>query len=83
MLLLATIARRSTWAWADQLVFWGVNLGLVGFLTGLIVESAGIKRASTPVMEAAILLGLLTAAVRLRETDRVPAPTVELGESSR
>jgi len=66
LLLVATAARRATWAWADDLVFWGVNLGLVGFVLGLVADTAVIKRVSTPVMGAAILLGLLTAAVRLR-----------------
>ena len=66
LLLVATAARRTLWAWADQLVFWGVNLGLVGFVIGLIADAPAIKRISTPVMGLAILLGLLTAATRLR-----------------
>lgn len=82
LLLVATAARRSTWAWADQLVFWGLNLGLVGFVTGLIAESPAIKRGSTPIMGTAILLGLLTAAVRLREARQITAP-VPVGETTR
>jgi hypothetical protein len=66
LLLVATLTRRTIWAWADQLVFWGVNLGLVAFVIGLIVDAPVIKRISTPVMGLAILLGLLTAATRLR-----------------
>jgi hypothetical protein len=66
LLLIATLTRRTIWAWADQLVFWGVNLGLVAFVIGLIVDAPVIKRISTPVMGLAILLGLLTAATRLR-----------------
>lgn len=66
LLLVATAGRRTMWAWADQLVFWGVNLGLVGFVIGLIADAAEVKRISTPVMGAAILLGLLTAGMRLR-----------------
>jgi hypothetical protein len=31
---------------------------------GLVAEAVAIKRVSTPIMGAAILLGLLTAAVR-------------------
>ncbi len=69
LLLVATAARRSVWAWADQLVFWGVNVGLVGFVVGLIADSPVLKRISTPVMGVAILLGLLTAATRLRAAD--------------
>jgi hypothetical protein len=66
LLLVATATRRTIWGWADQLVFWGVNLGLVGFVIGLIADAPVIKRISTPVMGLAILLGLLTAATRLR-----------------
>jgi hypothetical protein len=66
LLLVATLTRRTIWAWADQLVFWGVNLGLVAFVIGLIADAPVIKRISTPVMGLAILIGLLTAATRLR-----------------
>jgi hypothetical protein len=69
LLLVATAARRAIWSWADQLVFWGMNLGLVGFVLGLIGDAPVMKRISTPVMGAAILLGLLTAAVRLRRLE--------------
>ncbi|HET9671494.1 MAG TPA: hypothetical protein VFQ40_01430 [Actinomycetota bacterium] len=75
LLLVATANRRTVWAWADQLVFWGVNLGLVGFVIGLIGDAPVLKRISTPVMGLAILLGLLTAAMRLRRVgvEQVPA----------
>ena len=69
LLLVATATRRAIWAWADQLVFWGVNLGLIGFVIGLIADAPVIKRISTPVMGTAILLGLLTAAMRLRRLE--------------
>jgi hypothetical protein len=68
-LLLVAAGRRATWAWADQLVFWGVNIGLVGFVIGLIADAPEVKRISTPVMGAAILLGLLTAGMRLRSEE--------------
>jgi hypothetical protein len=69
LLLVATATRRSIWSWADQLVFWGVNVGLIGFVIGLIADAPVIKRISTPVMGTAILLGLLTAAMRLRQVE--------------
>jgi hypothetical protein len=73
LLLVAGAARRQLWTWADHLVFWGVNLGLAGFVVGLVADSTAAKRLATPVMGAAILLGLLTAALRLRSE---PVPTV-------
>jgi hypothetical protein len=69
LLLVATATRRNIMVWADQVVFWGVNIGLIGFVIGLIADSPVIKRMSTPVMGLAILLGLLTAGMRLRQVD--------------
>lgn len=74
LLLVATANHRTIWAWADQLVFWGVNLGLVGFVIGLIADAPVLKRISTPIMGTAILLGLLTAATRLRRVGAGDAP---------
>jgi hypothetical protein len=45
ILLVATAARRPTWAWADHIVFWGMNIGLAGFVIGLVAEAVAIKRA--------------------------------------
>lgn len=70
LVLVATASRREVWAWADGVVFWGMNLGLVTFIVGLLADTAAIKRVGTPVMGAAILLGLLTAAMRLRAEAR-------------
>jgi hypothetical protein len=65
--LVATFAASVTsrWPWADHLVFWGVNLGLAVFAVGLIAQSSEIKRIGSPVMGAAILLGLAVLAMRL------------------
>lgn len=65
--LMAVFAGRadSPTPWVDHLVFWGVNLGLAVFAVGLIAESSEIKRIGSPVMGAAILLGLAVLAMRL------------------
>jgi hypothetical protein len=75
LLLVATMAKRSIWSWADQLVFWGVNAGLVGFVLGLIADTPVLKRISTPVMGTAILLGLGTAATRFTSLGREASAT--------
>lgn len=75
LVLVATASRREVWAWADGVVFWGMNLGLVTFIVGLLADTAAIKRVGTPVMGAAILLGLLTAAMRLRADARFVVET--------
>jgi hypothetical protein len=56
-----------------QLVIWGMNLGLVGFVIGLSTDSSAIKRVSTPVMGLAILFGiwLLFSALRAEQPEPV------------
>ena len=55
VLLLRSTTRRS---WIGQLVFWGVNLGLIVFVLGLIVDTAEIKRIGAPVMGVTLLAAL-------------------------
>jgi hypothetical protein len=55
VLLLRSQARRS---WIGQVVFWGVNLGLLVFVIGLIVNTAEIKRIGAPVMGTTLLIAL-------------------------
>jgi predicted membrane protein len=49
-------------------VFWGVNIGLVGFVVGLATESVELKRIFSPIMGIAILVGLAVYAARLWRT---------------
>lgn len=51
-------------AWASHLIFWGVNLGLLVFVVGLILDTAEIKRIGAPVMGIALLLALGILAMR-------------------
>jgi Zn-dependent membrane protease YugP len=49
-------------------VFWGVNLGLLVFVIGLIVNTAEIKRIGAPVMGTTLLIALaILAYTALRE----------------
>jgi hypothetical protein len=65
VLLLRANDRRS---WIGQVVFWGVNLGLLVFVIGLIVNTAEIKRIGAPVMGITLLLALgILAYSALRE----------------
>lgn len=72
----AARARRSFWPWADHLLFWGMNAGLVGFVVGLIRQEALLKQIFTPIMGASILLVMLAYTIRL-QTTAAPAPAVE------
>ena len=49
-------------------IFWGVNLGLIVFVVGLILDTAEIKRIGAPVMGITLLIALgLLAWTALRE----------------
>ena len=69
LLLVLTLEQASRWPWADQLVFWGVNVGLAIFIVGLVLDAAILKRIGTPIMGLALLLGLATFASRLWASD--------------
>lgn len=55
VLLLRADVRRS---WVGQVIFWGVNVGLLVFVIGLIVDTAELKRIGAPVMGLTLLLSL-------------------------
>lgn len=55
LLVLDAATRRS---WAGHVIFWGVNLGLLVFVIGLIVDTAEIKRIGAPVMGLTLYVAL-------------------------
>jgi hypothetical protein len=64
----------------EHLIFWGVNLGLVVFVGGLIVDTAELKRIGAPVMGIALLIALGAIAARaigsrLSDAERELEPT--------
>jgi hypothetical protein len=61
VLVLDEAARRS---WVGHVIFWGVNLGLLVFVFGLIVDTAEIKRIGAPVMGVALYVALAILAMR-------------------
>ncbi|MBI4259165.1 MAG: hypothetical protein HY658_01240 [Actinobacteria bacterium] len=61
----ASGARRHVAAWADDVAFFGVNLGVTGFVVGLLLQEAVLKRSFAPIMGVAILVSLGALAVRL------------------
>jgi hypothetical protein len=65
-LLLATALRRaSTWPWADAVIFWGVNIGWVGFVVAELAGVPNLVRLFTPIMGLSLLLGIATFWMRL------------------
>ena len=84
-ILVLTADRPRAWPWADQLIFWGLNIGAVGFVAVLIVAGSGEGAKPfthpvsfiAPIMGLAALLGIVTYSIRLSnapEAMRAPSP---------
>lgn len=61
-IVLSSADRRG---WIGQLLFWGINAGLVVFVAGLLADSAELKRIGAPVMGVALLVSLAVLAMRM------------------
>ncbi len=65
ILAVITMFRRPVSSAIGHIVFVGVNLGLVGSLTGLLLDSAPIKEVSAPVLGLSILLAVVVNVMNL------------------
>lgn len=80
-ILVLTVDRPRAWPWADNVIFWGLNLGAAAFITVLLTAGSGEgAKAFThpvaftaPIMGLAALLGIATLLMRLQGA---PAPEV-------
>lgn len=78
-ILLATADRPRVWPWADHVVFWGLNVGVLSFTAVLVFvgSSSGAAAFShpvaytAPIMGLSALLGIVTFSLRLASS---PAP---------
>ena len=57
---------------ANRLIFWGTNVGAIGFVIGLMTENATLKRIFTPILGIALLYGIFTY-LTAKEARRVEA----------
>ncbi|HKY50625.1 MAG TPA: hypothetical protein VJP45_05160 [Candidatus Limnocylindria bacterium] len=65
--------RPRTWPWADQVIFWGLNIGAAAFIAVLIIVGSGEGRPAfthpvafvAPIMGLSALLGIATYLVRM------------------
>jgi hypothetical protein len=70
----ATRERRAFCPWADDVLFWGMNVGVIGFVLSLITNARLLIPVFTPIMGLSILVGLVVYALRMR-TPRGAAQT--------
>jgi hypothetical protein len=54
---------------ANTVLLWGVNIGIIGFATGLITTTQVLKQIFTPLMGLALLHGLSIYFMQLRRAD--------------
>jgi hypothetical protein len=45
---------------ANRVIYWGANIGVLGFAVGLFTENATLKRIFTPILGVALLFGIYT-----------------------
>jgi hypothetical protein len=75
-----TADRPRVWPWADNVVFWGLNIGAAAFIIVLITVGSGEGAKPfqhpvsfvAPIMGLSALLGIATLLMRLRATSAAP-----------
>ena len=74
-LLLVLSGRAERPGTSETIAFWGVNVGLVIFLFGLVLNEVALKRIGAPLMGVSLLFALALTAPRLwrARSDAAPA----------
>jgi len=76
-ILVLTADRPRVWPWADQLIFWGLNIGALAFIFVLLTVGSGEGAKpfthpvsfTAPIMGLAALLGVATLLMRLQSSE--------------
>jgi hypothetical protein len=77
--LVLTNGGRRVWSWADNVIFWGLNLGALSFIAVLLTRGSGEGTApftnpvafTAPIMGLSALLGIATLLMRLQDAPAV------------
>lgn len=69
--LLATTGAQLRWDSVQRGVSWALNIGVAGFIVGLVAESSPIKRVFTPILGLALLVAIYTH--MMDRNERIPA----------
>ena len=65
----ALLWERERPAWIDHVIFWGVTIGISGFVVGLLLDEVLLKRTFTPILGATLLLAIAVHTMGLRAND--------------
>jgi hypothetical protein len=72
---IVTLSRRATPAGVvDDVIFWGVNVGVIGFVTALTLDVSGLIMLFAPILGLALLLAIAVHLVALGARGSVAAP---------
>jgi len=57
--------RLQVWPWAEQVIFWMLNIALAGFVLSLLTQAQWAEKFFTPFQGLAILVGIVAFSLRL------------------
>lgn len=67
-----TRERRALVPWADHVLFWGMNLGMIGFVLSLLTNQRDLERFFAPIMGGSILIAIVAYSLRLQTRAAAP-----------
>ncbi len=67
--------RVQVWPWAENVIFWVLNLALLGFVVSLVAQAQWAEKFFTPFQGTAILIGIIAFSLRLAAP--VGSPTAD------
>jgi len=68
-------ADRRRWPWADEVLFWGMNIAVTAFLIAILANAEDTFRFITPVLGLSLLVGIVVHSLRLWSAPGAPQPT--------
>jgi uncharacterized protein (DUF486 family) len=68
-------AERRRWPWADDVLFWGMNIAVAAFLVAILANAQDAFRIITPVLGMSLLVGIVAHSVRLWAAPAAPQST--------
>ncbi len=75
-LAIAAAPARAVARWADDVVFWALNLGLATFVLGLLTDTVALKRTGTPILGLGLLLAISVHTARLAQRSPTAMPAM-------
>lgn len=67
-------ADRRRWPWADEVLFWGMNVAVAAFLVAILANAEDTFKFITPVLGLSLLVGIVVHSVRLWTAPGAPRP---------